>query len=36
MRQTQKVFCQDLAALLKGKSADRAALGPRRHFAYLE
>jgi hypothetical protein len=36
MRQTQKVFSRDLAALLKGKSVDRTALGSRRHFAYLE
>jgi hypothetical protein len=36
MRQTQKVFSRDLAALLKGKTVDRTALGSRRHFAYLE
>jgi hypothetical protein len=35
MRQTQKVFSSDLAALLKGKSVDRTALGSRRHFAYF-
>jgi hypothetical protein len=36
MRQTRKVFSRDLAALLKGKSVARTALGSRRHFAYLE
>jgi hypothetical protein len=36
MRQTQKVFSRDLAALLKGKSVDRTALGSRWNFAYFE
>jgi hypothetical protein len=36
MRQTQKVFSRDLAALLEGKSVDRTALGSKWHFAYLE
>jgi hypothetical protein len=35
MRQTQKFFSRDLAALLKDKTVDRTALGSRRHFAYL-
>jgi hypothetical protein len=36
MRQSQKVFSSDLAALLKDKMVDRTALGSRRHFAYLD
>jgi hypothetical protein len=36
MRQAQKVFSMDLAALLKGKPADRMALGSWRHSAYFE